>query len=224
MRPERRGRLHRFEPVVGRARIMAHDPQNRGHAFGGVSKIVHHQNAALAAALELFAVTVRLPRCLSRFGDDRHLNRELAARAGPTAAGFEGTAVQLDQSLGQRQPDAEAALRPLYRRSHLGEQPEDVRQMFGGDADAGVSHRDHCLAAPPLGGQPDVTGLLGVLGGVVQQVGEDLGQPDRVGAHHYRLGRQRHGQFVGRCFDERAGRFDGGVQYVGQIHSLRAKL
>ena len=41
----------------------------------------------------------------------------------------------------------------------------------------------HDIAALPLDGQPDVTALLGVLGGVVEQVREHLGQPGQVGVH-----------------------------------------
>ena len=59
--------------------------------------------------------------------------------------------------------------------------------IVGGDADAGVPHPHDHLAALPLGRQPDPAARLGVLGGVVQQVAEDLLQPGRVGVQPDRL-------------------------------------
>ena len=98
------------------------------------------------------------------------------------------------------------------------------RQMLGGDADAGVPHRHDDLVALPLGGQPDVTALVGVLGGVVEQVREHLGQPGRVGVQVDRLGRQRDGEFVACA--SMSGRlvFDGALDHRRQFDPLLAEL
>jgi hypothetical protein len=99
--------------------------------------------------------------------------------------------VHLDQPLHQRQPDPQAALRLFQRPLHLREHLEQAGHLVGRDADAAVLHRHHHLAPLPLGGQPDVTAALGVLGTVVQEVGKYLSQPGQVGVHDDRLLRQR---------------------------------
>ena len=53
--------------------------------------------------------------------------------------------------------------------------------MSGAMPDAGVPHPQHRLAALPLGGQPDVAAVLGVLGGVVEQVRRRPAPAGRVG-------------------------------------------
>ena len=51
---------------------------------------------------------------------------------------------------------------------------------------------------------------LGVLGGVVEQVEEDLGEPGGIGIHDDGLGREVDGQAMARAVDERAAALDGG--------------
>ena len=114
-------------------------------------------------------------------GGDRQAHDELAALARAVALRLDGAAVHLDQPLHQRQADAQPALRALQRPVHLGEHVEDAGQHLGRDADAGVPDPDHRLLAVPLDGEPDAPAALGVLGGVVQQVRQDLGQPGQVG-------------------------------------------
>ena len=64
----------------------------------------------------------------------------------------------------------------------------------------------HRLVALLLDSQPDVTALIGVLGGIGEQVHHDLFQPGRVGVHPDRLRRQRHRQFMLSLVDQRADR------------------
>ncbi len=132
--------------------------------------------------------------------------------------------MQLDQPLDQRQADAQPALRPHQRPLRLRENLEDARQHLGHDADAVVLDRHDHVAPLPLGGQPDATAILGVLGGVVEQVGEHLGQPHRVGLQVDRLGRQGDGEFVAAGLDERAAGFQGGLHHGGQFDPLLAEF
>jgi hypothetical protein len=44
--------------------------------------------------------------------------------------GVEPSSVQLDNTFGKRQPDAETACRVIVGRSHLHEHAEDLRQIF----------------------------------------------------------------------------------------------
>ena len=132
-------------------------------------------------------LAVACPLCGRRLDHDGQPHDELRPLARPLASGLDPAAVHLHQPLHQRQTDAQPALRLLQRPVHLGEHLEDAGQLVGGDADAGVPDRHHDVAALPLGGQPDAPAPLAVLGGVVQQIHEHLGQPGRVGVHDDRL-------------------------------------
>ena len=72
--------------------------------------------------------------------------------------------------------------------------------------------------------QPDVPAPVRVLGGVVQQVGDDLGQPGRVAVHEDRLGRHDDGELVARLLDGRAARLHGGVDHRPQFDPLPAQF
>ena len=50
--------LHRFQPVIGRAGVVAHRPQHYRQAVGGVSEVVHHKYPALVNAADLFGISV----------------------------------------------------------------------------------------------------------------------------------------------------------------------
>ena len=159
-----------------------------------------------------------------RLRGDRQADDELAPLARPVAAGLDAPAVQLDQPLDQRQADAEPALRPHQRRFRLREHLEDARQHLGGDADAVVLDRHDHVAPLPLGTQPDAAAFLGVLGGVVEQVGEHLGQPHRVGLEVDRLRRQGDGELVAAGLDDRTAGFQGGLHHGGQLDPLLAEF
>src|SRR5262245_57376741 len=73
---------------------------------------------------------------------NRQANAEFAPAARAIASGFDGRSVQFDQRFGQRQADAEPALRMDQRRLGLGEDLEQPRQHFSGDSDACVQDRD----------------------------------------------------------------------------------
>src|SRR5262249_3702294 len=75
-----------------------------------------------------------------------------------------------------------------------------------------------------LGGKPDVTPVLGVLGSIIEQVGEDLGEADRVCVQMDRLRRQCDGQLMAVGVDEGAGRFDGAPHDYRQFNPLLAQL
>src|SRR6185369_9221214 len=109
----------------------------------------------------------------------RQADDELAAEVLAGAARRHRAAVRLDELVDDGEADAEARLvdrNPGVDR----EQVEDVRQLLGSDADAVVGDGDDDLvgAAPRL--EQDVAARVRSPRGVVDQVGEDLGQPLRV--------------------------------------------
>ena len=99
-------------------------------------------------------------------------------------------AVQFDETSHERQPDPEPAPRAIQRMVGLHEEIEDVSLHLGRDADPGVSHSQHGLVAFAAERDRDPAAGLGVLGGVVQQVRDDLFQTGRVALDPQRLGRE----------------------------------
>ena len=91
--------------------------------------------------------------------------------------------MQFDQRAHQRKSDAEPAAGIHALTRNLREQLEDMRHGFGGDADAAVANADLGHALVGAGGEHDAATLARVLGGVVQEVAHDLGEPHRVAAH-----------------------------------------
>src|SRR5207237_5461811 len=101
---------------------------------------------------------------------------------------------------------------------------EDAGQHLGGDADAGVAHRDDRVAPLPLGGQPDAAAAVGVLGRVVEQVRDDLRQPGQVAVQGDRALRQRDAELeVGRL-QYRAAGLDRGAHDLRQLDPLDAQF
>ena len=156
--------------------------------------------------------------------DHRQADDELAAHAVTVAPGLDGAAVHLDQALDQREADAQAALRPFERPIYLGKHLEDPRQHVGRDADAGIAHAHHGVASLALDGERDLAAALGVLGGVVEQVGDDLCQPGHVGVDEDEIGRKVDNQVVAGVIDQRPTGFDCLLDYSAQLDALLAEF
>ena len=125
-------------------------------------------------------------------------------RPGPSLETRDAPAVHLDELLDHGQPDAQPPLGPGRRTVPLGEQVEDAREQVGPDADARVGHPDDRVARLPRGLHLDPAARLGVLGRVVEQVDQDLLEPDRVGLELDRLGGEREAKLVPALVDQRA--------------------
>ena len=112
-------------------------------------------------------------------------------RPAPSLARLDAAAVQLDDAAHQREADAEAAARAIERALALREEVEDPRQQLGRDADAGVrargARRSPVRARSSRHGEPPAGR---VLDRVVEQVGDHLLEPRRVGVDQQRVGRQ----------------------------------
>ncbi len=160
----------------------------------------------------------------------RQVNEEFAAVAGAGAARLDPAAVHLDQAAHQRQADPQAPLGAAQGPVDLGEHVEHPRQHVGGNADAGVSHRDHHftrgLTSPArhLDTAPDLSARIGILGGVVEQVGDHLGQAHGVGVEDQRRGRQGNGELVAAGLNERLAGFDGAADDRGQLDRRLAEF
>ena len=102
----------------------------------------------------------------------------------PSLLAVEGPCVQLDQAPRQGEPDPHALARLVVGRGTLREEIENGCELRGGDADAIVGHRGDDVVAIGLGFDRDPAAAGGVARGIGEQVGEDLGQPGRVGMKH----------------------------------------
>ena len=120
---------------------------------------------------------------------------------------------QLHQLAGDGGAKAGAAKAARHAGVGLGERGEDAVQPVGGNADAGVAHRQLQLAAVLAYRQRDAA-ALGELDGVAQQVGEDLPHAQRVAVEGVRA--------TGGVIQLQLQAFAGGLQREG-AHQLLAQ-
>src|ERR1043166_9338836 len=118
------------------------------------------------------------------------LKRSKAEPSSSGAARLDGTAVQAHQPLHQREPDAEAALRPLHRLLALLEKIESGTQQLRVHAHAVVLHADHGFITLAQGADGDLAALGGIARRVVQQLVHDLCEARLVREDGQRLVRQ----------------------------------
>ena len=149
---------------------------------------------------------------------------ELAPLAGALARGRDAPAVHLDELLDERQADPEPALGAGQRAVPLGEEVEDAGQQLGRDADARVPDLDDDVRPLAAGRERDAAPGVGVLGGVGQEVDEDLLEPDRVGLEPQGPRGERDGQLVLPLLDERADGLDGTADDRREVERLLAEL
>ena len=129
--------------------------------------------------------------------------------------------MHVDESASERESDTEAAVGAVRGRVALREEIEDPRQPFLRDADAAVSHANLDHIAGPSGGDVDLAAGLGELGGIVQDVGQDLDEANTIAIDHQCLGRNARGDAVLLDLDC----FTAGLQGVGDdvsnVNSVR---
>src|SRR4029434_1342604 len=113
-----------------------------------------------------------------------------------TACGLHAAAVQLDEVADQRQSDAKPSGRALDAIVRLDEHVEDLGQHARFDADAAVFDAARHRLVFPCGGQGNAATAGRVLGGVVEQVGDDLCEARRVGVERQRFRRGLQCEFV----------------------------
>ncbi len=207
-------------PIIGRASVVAHNPQPHRQTVRTVPVVVHNEDAERRRG-GFFLLTARLLG-FRRLDHDRPPHDELASLARSLALCLDRAAVKVYQPLHQRQPDPKLTLRLLQRPLTLREHLEVARQLVGSDAD--VLHRHHHIAPFTFDVQFDVTTPVTLLGGVIQQVQEHLCDPTHVGINNERLLRERDGEFMAHLPDQRAACFDGNVQDGRQWHSLFAEF
>ena len=171
--------MHRLKTVMGDLYLVAQNVEHHRQALRRVLVIVHNQDTPPG---ETDGVHVVRRDRLRGFqpGGPGQAHHELAPLTRSRTLGFNAASVHLDQPLHQHQPDAEPALCAIQGEIDLHKHIKDSRQHLPGNAGAVIpdANSDPFVVAP--GRHPDVPARTGVLGGIVQQVGEDLSQPRRV--------------------------------------------
>ena len=94
---------------------------------------------------------------------------------------------ELDEEADKREADAAAAAGTGTGFVSTVEAVEDEGQVLGGDAAAVVTDEEADLAVAGFAGQGDPAALGGVLDGIFDEVGEDLGSEFRVSFDEYGL-------------------------------------
>src|SRR5262245_21836131 len=118
-------------------------------------------------------------------------NDELAALATTGAADLDVPAVELDQTLHERQPDAKAALR-MTAGLELPEGDEHAFEHLGGKAEAVVGDRQCHLRIAKLHGELDTATVRGVFRRIVEEIRQNLTKTNRVSVNPHRIGRNAH--------------------------------
>ena len=125
--------------------------------------------------------------------------------------------MHLKQALHQGQPNSQSSPRLFQCPICLGEQVKDARKHVRGNAQAVITHADDGLCSLLLGRKPDVPPVRRVLGSVIQEIGDDLGQPNRIRLQPHRLRRQGFDQLVFAGPDKRVAILHGTLDDLGQL-------
>src|SRR5688500_14165750 len=115
------------------------------------------------------------------------MHDELAPLAQSRAGSADATAVHLDEPPHDGQADAQTALGASVRTIRLYEKVEDVRQDIGRETDAIVADAHDDRVVLSCRDELDLSFAPRELGGVVEQVGEHLRQPNQISLHRNRL-------------------------------------
>ena len=139
------------DAVVGRADVVAHQPEEHGEQIRRVAVVIGNQDSQPADGLLVAAR--RRHECGCRFRHHRKMDDELAALADPLASGLDPAAMLFDEPPDQRESDPEAALGPFERAVRLIEHLEKARQCVWRDADTCILHAHDDGIFLALGGQ-----------------------------------------------------------------------
>ncbi len=110
----------------------------------------------------------------------RQTHDELAPLARPATVDADVAVVELDEAADESQADTQSSLGTVQRSIGLGKEIEDARKHLGAQANAVVAHSHNRFVALEIRGQDNLAAPIRVLGGVVQQVRNNLAR--RVGS------------------------------------------
>ncbi len=212
-----------LQAVVSGSRLVTLHSENECEAHRGILVVVDDENTAAAR------FTRRVEPGRARLGCRRRLpgrwqpHHELGAFGGTFAVRLDRAGVHLDESLDQRQADAEPTLGTLEGVVDLHEHVEYTREHFLRDADSVVDDSDDHGIIRLLGFDLDAATARRVLRGIVQQVGEHLRESDDVAVERDLVRREIDAELVLLRLDDRRARLDGVTNNPVQRHALFAQ-
>ena len=153
---------------------------------------------------------------LAGSGTCGQLDDDRAAEPRPRASHLDSTPVLLGEAPHQRQPDAEAAFRPVEGPLALEEEIEDPLDHVRRHAGAGVRHREPSHGSVAAHRDLDAPAPRRVLDRVREQVHDDLLDPRLIGQDPGGLGPHRD-RVMGRLAGRHEAR-DASLRGLGEVH------
>jgi len=151
--------------------------QQHGQHPGHVLVVVHQQDAQLAGRFHHRLTALGTVRFLAGFSHPRQRHHKSAPLVQAFAGAGNLTAVQVDQGFYQGQAQTQATLRPVGRAFSLGKKIKHPQLQFRRHANAIVLDDQGHVLFMNLGAQLNDATRWRELGGVVEQVGQNLHQP-----------------------------------------------
>src|SRR3569833_2240712 len=150
----------------------------------------------------------------------RQLDGELAALTDTGAVHLDRALVHLDQPQRQRETHAKPRLCTVKRDERQQEQQKEDSKENARYAYTVVLDDDHHARADELGPELYFSVGVGVFGGIVEQIREDLREPRLVAVKIDRAGRQSDLQLMTAAVDHRACDLDGVLDDLVQFNLL----
>src|SRR5713101_2477787 len=108
----------------------------------------------------------------------------------------------------------------MQREVDLNERLKDALDHGRRDSLARVANTKDSLAVFQNSGKPDSAHRLGILGGIVQEIGQHLLQTSCIALHPHRFSCHRYGQLVATSLDEGSAGLDRSLHQFGKIEYL----
>jgi hypothetical protein len=155
---------------------------------------------------------------------ERQDHGKLAALARTVTARTDASSVQVDQAANDGKPDAEAACRTIETPCALHEGLEQPINELPSHADAVITDIQGDGPTIRLSRHLDVAPGIGVLGGVGEQVRDDLCEPGVVAVHEPAPARDVDVHFVPPLFQRGSGRFEPRAHDVRDVQNPAVQL
>lgn len=162
--------------------------EQQGQSLDHIGIIVDHQHASRGSLLGIGRLLGYSLFCRN-IGQQGQTDGELGTLAQAFTLRLDAASVQTDQLFHQAEPDSQPAFGAVQGAICLGEKIENAGQHLRTDPETRVTHPDDGLSVFGRRRQPDLPVRLRVFGGIVEQIGYDLREPDQIAFDPNRLGR-----------------------------------
>jgi hypothetical protein len=121
-----------------------------------------------------------LRRKRRRFQRERQTQADFGAAAWPVAMRFHAALMHFDDRLDERQSDAEPGIGPFRRAIDPCKHLKDAVEHIGRNADSAIADGYQDVARVAACGKPNISAARRVLGGIVEQIRQDLREAVRI--------------------------------------------